>query len=166
MYFRRSVSCATSNLKFMAKVLTAFGKWDSNSAKRVKHNSTPEWMKFHNYLIHSYITTFLSTRYYIIKSKSIFRMTWKQKIDNLSLPVYSNCRAEHKSKICGNTCYTLYKYLHPQVKYLWRARYSQIYSVYLDHFSINVYIVRMINLCSLLCKLYCTKHIWYCLVQW
>ena len=30
----------------------------------------------------------------------------------------------------------------------------------------NVYIVNMINLCFLLCKLYRTKHTWYHLVQW
>ena len=65
--FKRSISCAISKLKSMARVLsrlTAFGKWDSNSVEWLKHNSMPEWLKCHNYLMYSYITT-----YYVSKNQ-------------------------------------------------------------------------------------------------
>jgi hypothetical protein len=72
------------------------------------------------------------------------------------------------TQICGNTCIQVLAHTgQVPVK-------SQVLTDILSTFKssqylqvpTNVYIVNMINLCSLLCKLYCTNHAWYCLVQW
>jgi len=100
--FMRPVASTTSNVESMTEVLTAFGKWDSNSAEWLKHNSTSEWLKFHNYLLYSYGTTcytsskhmtrFLLLIYNILKAKWCLQNDfWIQNYNNLILPVHSKC---------------------------------------------------------------------------